>query len=74
LSLKVCVTFNANLLQNGPLVETYSFLNRPRPLHADGLFKITFYDMTDEGYKWIGEWPNPDESIVYPTWALDCKR
>jgi len=44
------------------------------PNGLEGFYKITFYDMTDEGYKWIGEWVNPDESIVYPTWTLDCKR
>ena len=44
------------------------------PNGNDGYYRLTFYDMSDEGYKWIGEWTSLDETIVYPTWKISCKR
>lgn len=44
------------------------------PNGMDGFYKITFYDMDQRGYKWKGAWVNPDESIVYPTWTIECTR
>lgn len=44
------------------------------PNGMEGFYKITFYDMVDNGYKWKGEWVNTDESIVYPTWTIECTR
>ena len=40
----------------------------------EGLFRLTFYDITNNGFKWIGEWVNKDETIEYPTWKIDCKK
>jgi len=37
-----------------------------------GFYKITFSEMTEDGFKWSGDWVNPDESIVYPTWKIEC--
>ncbi len=44
------------------------------PNGMEGYYRLSFYDMTDKGYKWIGEWVNKDESIIYPTWKIDCKK
>lgn len=44
------------------------------PNGMEGFYRITFSEMTDEGFKWRGEWVNPDESIVYPTWKIDCVK
>ena len=44
------------------------------PNGTEGFYKITFYDMTENGYKWIGEWVNKDESIIYPTWKIECTK
>ncbi|MEZ4852062.1 MAG: hypothetical protein R3B93_26350 [Bacteroidia bacterium] len=44
------------------------------PNGMEGFYRLTFSDMTKEGYKWIGEWVNTDETIVYPTWKIDCKK
>lgn len=44
------------------------------PNGMEGFFRLTFSDMSDKGYKWIGEWVSTDESIVYPTWKIDCMR
>lgn len=44
------------------------------PNGMDGFFRLTFYDLSKTGYKWKGEWVNPDETIVYPTWKIDCVK
>lgn len=51
-------------------------LYRPQkaPNGMEGFFRLTFYDISKAGYKWKGEWVNPDESIAYPTWKIDCTK
>ncbi|MEM1356970.1 MAG: hypothetical protein AAGF89_02175 [Bacteroidota bacterium] len=44
------------------------------PNGADGFYRLTFSDLSSTGFKWIGEWVSTDESIVYPTWKIDCQR
>jgi len=44
------------------------------PNGADGFYKITFYNMSNEGFDWLGEWVNPDETIIYPTWKIHCRK
>ena len=44
------------------------------PNGADGFFRLTFYDMSETGYKWIGEWVDKTESVVFPTWKINCIR
>ena len=44
------------------------------PNGMDGFYRLTFYDMSEKGYKWVGEWVSQDESISFPTWKIDCKR
>lgn len=44
------------------------------PNGADGYFRLTFYDMSDAGYKWVGEWTDKTEKITYPTWKINCIR
>ena len=44
------------------------------PNGADGFFRLSFYDISASGYKWIGEWVDKTETIVYPTWKIDCIR
>lgn len=44
------------------------------PNGIEGFFRLTFYDMSNSGYKWIGEWIDKAEKIIYPTWKIDCIR
>ena len=44
------------------------------PNGMDGFYRLTFYDMSDYGYKWIGEWVDTTEKIVYPTWKIACTK
>lgn len=44
------------------------------PNGMEGFFRLTFYDMSESGYKWIGEWVDKTESVVFPTWKINCTR
>ena len=44
------------------------------PNGTEGNYRLTFYDMSKTGYKWVGEWTTKDESIIYPTWKIDCNK
>lgn len=44
------------------------------PNGTDGFYRLSFYDITNTGYKWVGEWVSKDESVVYPTWKIECKK
>ncbi len=44
------------------------------PNGTDGFYKINFYDIKDDGFKWLGEWVTTDESFSFPTWKIDCKK
>ena len=44
------------------------------PNGLDGFYRITFYDFTESGYQWIGEWVDKDEKFVFPTWKIDCRK
>ena len=40
----------------------------------EGNYRLTFYDMRETGYKWIGEWVDKGETIIYPTWKIECTK
>lgn len=44
------------------------------PNGTDGLFKISFTDMTRQSFNWLGEWVSLDESFRYPTWKISCTK
>ena len=44
------------------------------PNGAEGFYRLTFYDISKLGYKWIGEWVDTTETVVYPTWKIDCLK
>jgi hypothetical protein len=50
------------------------YRSQKSPGGRDGFYKITFYNIKDDGFNWLGEWVNPDESFKYPTWKIDCKK
>ena len=41
---------------------------------TNGYYRLTFYDISDTGYKWVGEWVDTTEKIAYPTWKIECMR
>lgn len=50
------------------------YRDQKAPNGMEGFYRITFKDMTEKGFNWIGEWVSTDESIVYPTWKIYCTR
>lgn len=48
------------------------YRDQAAPNGMEGYYRLTFYDFTETGYKWIGEWTDKAESIVYPTWKINC--
>jgi len=44
------------------------------PNGLDGFYKITFSEISKDGFNWLGEWVNEDESILYPTWKIYCRK
>ena len=39
-----------------------------------GKYRLTFSNISEEGYDWAGEWVDTSETIIYPTWRIFCKR
>ncbi|MCL6296648.1 hypothetical protein [Jejuia spongiicola] len=64
-------TWTGNKQANGNIVL---YRKQKAPNGMDGFFRLTFYDITKIGYKWIGEWVDFSEKIVYPTWKIECKK
>lgn len=64
-------TWEGNKTEEGKIVL---YRKQVAPNGMDGFYRLSFYDINDKGYKWIGEWVNLDESIVYPTWKIDCSN
>jgi len=44
------------------------------PNGMDGKYRITFSEISDNGFNWIGEWVSLDESVVFPTWKIECSK
>ncbi|WP_395376798.1 hypothetical protein [Marinicella sp. W31] len=44
------------------------------PNGLDGFYRLTFYNIDGTGYQWVGEWVDSNETIVYPTWKINCKK
>ncbi len=61
---------------NGGQQQDRLVFYRPQiaPNGMEGHYRLTFYEITDESFLWKGEWVNQDESVVYPTWKISCKK
>lgn len=44
------------------------------PSGTDGFSRLTFYDISKSGYKWIGEWVDTTETITYAFWKISCTK
>jgi len=44
------------------------------PNGMDGFFRLTFRNISEEGFGWIGEWVDTTESFTFPTWTIDCVK
>jgi len=50
------------------------YRDQKAPNGMDGFYRLTFFDITDTGFEWIGEWVDKAEKIVYPTWKISCTK
>jgi len=44
------------------------------PNGTEGFSRLTFYDIDKKGYKWIGEWVDKTETVVFPFWKITCAK
>ena len=64
-------TWEGNRNEGGNIVL---FMNQKAPNGLDGFSRLTFYDIDKDGYKWIGEWVDVSETVVFPFWKIECVR
>lgn len=50
------------------------YRDSPSPNGDPGYYRITFYDISENGFNWIGEWVDKTESIQYPLWKITCEK
>jgi len=50
------------------------FRQQTSPNGLEGYYRLTFSDISDDGFNWIGEWVNKNQTIVYPTWKIFCLK
>ena len=50
------------------------YRDQKAPNGMDGNYKITFYDISEKGFNWSGEWVTKDESFSYPSWNIYCLK
>ena len=50
------------------------YRERKAPNGMDGYYRLTFYEIDNNGFKWVGEWVDKTESVVFPTWKIDCSN
>lgn len=50
------------------------YRDQPAPNGTPGFYRITFSEINDQGFEWIGEWVNKPETFVFPTWKISCQR
>ncbi len=58
--------------RNGDRIVLYNRQKAPNGM--DGFYRITFSDIKPTGFNWEGDWISIDQSIVYPTWRIYCKK
>lgn len=69
-SLKLPV-WHGNKNEEGKIVL---YRKQKSPNGMDGFYRLTFYDISKKGYKWVGEWVDTTEKIIFPTWKISCVK
>lgn len=44
------------------------------PNGTEGYYRLSFKDITDKSFNWIGEWVDTNETMSFPTWKISCKK
>ena len=50
------------------------YKDQKAPSGMEGYSRLTFYDIDDKGYKWVGEWVDKAETVAFPFWKITCTR
>jgi len=50
------------------------YRDQKSPSGQAGFFRLSFFNITLEGFKWVGEWVNKTGGNSYPTWKIGCKK
>lgn len=58
-------------MQDGDIVL---YRSQKSPNGNEGKYKITFSEISEEGFNWLGQWVSLDGSVKYPTWKIECKK
>lgn len=64
-------TWEGNKNENGDIVL---YMNQKAPNGTEGYSRLTFYEISDKGYKWKGEWVDKTETVVFLFWKITCLR
>ncbi|WP_179345495.1 YybH family protein [Winogradskyella ursingii] len=64
-------TWEGGKTENGNIVL---YRDQKAPNGTEGWFRLTFYDINESGYKWVGEWTDKDETTTFATWKIDCTK
>jgi len=50
------------------------YLPQEAPNGMEGFSRLTFYNISEKGFDWIGEWVDTKETFSYPFWEIKCKK
>jgi len=64
-------TWEGNKTKEGDIIL---FKEQNAPNGTEGFSRLTFYDISDSGYKWKGEWVDKSGKITYAFWKIECTR
>jgi hypothetical protein len=64
-------TWEGEKTENGDIVL---YNEQKAPNGTEGFYRLTFSNISEHGYDWIGEWVNTAETFSFPTWKIFCIR
>ena len=50
------------------------YRDQKAPNGMEGFSRLTFYDISNNGFNWKGEWISKDDSVIYPYWMIFCHK
>ena len=63
--------WEGNRTEDGKIIL---YREQKAPNGMDGYYKITFSEISETGFNWLGEWVNLAETFSYPTWKIYCQK
>lgn len=64
-------TWEGNKTSDGNIIL---YRKQKSPNGLEGFYKITFSNISENGFDWLGEWVNTAETFSYPTWKIFCTK